>query len=525
MSDYHRLLASSDAAARQNFSFDPRIAFATQASRAPPASAANAGEEADLLLSDPASFRGIPEGTHTDSNVAQMAPKMKEEKRYVIVDAAQRDWTVYPNPYSNMTFAFGDQALETNAIPVYTNNPTYPSFALPPSNNVTYVPVPGAANTRGFSYLDPNGIQVDLSGYNASLPKGNFIGFDSNFGVQNNAAAFGCPLTPSNVVSIRLVRAVLPQTPFVASYTDPVIVANLSAAKQQVTNTPYYTFTTYPYLLFFVNDYRGNYYAGTEPARRSFAVLTQSNRPQVQFTTNGNGPQYFDYFPWNNEALTFQSPLTSLQKLRLSLTDAQGNYFAVGQEDFLAVDSIRLATTLSGSETIKSDATLACIAPQFQTYADIRLRVGDSIIFHPATVDSIVKSDALAGNREKQEFARALSGRSFPILAVERYSNNPNTNQWVPDTTTAVSITNSEIDYFNVFFIPNFTTIDSNGNYVPVYPGAVDSNATYEILNVGNILGTSKVLPILNVTQQPVFTFELNVVTPDTSDIGGKPVF
>ena len=72
--------------------------------------------------------------------------------------------------------------------------------------------------------------------------------------IQNNAGAFGCPLTPSNVVGLRLTRAVLPQTPFVAFPTDPVISADLSDSKAAATAKPYYTFATNPYLLMFVND-------------------------------------------------------------------------------------------------------------------------------------------------------------------------------------------------------------------------------------------------------------------------------
>ena len=77
-----------------------------------------------------------------------------------------------------------------------------------------------------------------MSAYNSSLPKGNFVAFDNSLNVQNNAAAFGCPLTPSNVVGIRLVRAILPQTPFVAYPTDPVIAEELSGDRAAVKTSP-----------------------------------------------------------------------------------------------------------------------------------------------------------------------------------------------------------------------------------------------------------------------------------------------
>lgn len=525
MSSYLQILQDSDSRARTNFQFDPRVAFATESSKAPPPKAENQGASDNTFLSDPAGFMGVPEGSHTDQRVAQAAPTMREEKRYVVVDSGLRDWTVYSNAYSNLTFAFGDGALDKPRTPVYTNNATYPSFALPPTNNPTFQPTPGAANTRGFSYLTPGGTQVDLSAYNSSLPKGNFLTYDTSLNVQNNAGAFGCPLTPSNVVGIRLVRALLPQTPFVQYPSDPIFNTSLSGDKAAGKGNLFYTFSTYPYLLFFVNDYRGQYYAPTEAGRRSFAVLTQSNRSQIDFSLS-NGPQYFDYTPWNQEVLRFQSPLTTLQKLQLTVTDANGNVFGISQPDDLAVESIRLATNVDASGNIigqPSRATLMCVTPAYNTYLETQLRVGDSIIFHGPTIDLIAKSDALANSPSKVAFAKALKDRSFPILSVQRYQLNPDTNNWYP-VQAGIDITDSTVDYFNVFFIPNITTRDNNGAIVDLYPDAVDSGS-YEILNTTIILGAGNHLPLLNSTQQPVYTFELDVVTPDTTNIGGKPVF
>lgn len=90
MSDYHKLLAQTDREARQNFDFDPRVAFQQEAKAGPPPTAKYQGS--GNALSDPAGFQGIPEGSHTDARIAQEAPKMNEEKRYVVVDASLRDW-------------------------------------------------------------------------------------------------------------------------------------------------------------------------------------------------------------------------------------------------------------------------------------------------------------------------------------------------------------------------------------------------------------------------------------------------
>jgi len=526
MSEYHRLLASEDAGARQNYDFDPRVAYHMQNTvlreHMQPA-VSSAGRD----LENPAGFTGVPDGSHSDSNMMQLAPKMATVKRYVVVDSAQRDWTRFPNPYSNLAFTFGGQGDTPGLSPVYTNNPVYPNFALPPTTNISFTPLPGAANLRGFSYIDSNtGIQKDLSAYNSSLPRGNFLAFDTPSIIQNSGDSFGTPNTPCNVISIRLVRAILPQTPFVSYPTDPFFALNASLTKIAITGTPYNTFGTYPYLLFYLNEYRGHYYAPTEAGCKAFAVLTQCNRTQLNFGLV-NGPQYLDYVPWNNESTEFQSPLTSLQKMVISVTDPHGTPFAMQHQDILAIDSIRLATATSigGSPPITttyvSRATLICITPTYKTYSQSQLRIGDRISFHTPTLNTIAKSGNLGSGSDKLNFLLALVGVTFPILYVQTYKFDPTTNTYGPSS-VAISTTDSTFDYFNVFFIPNFTTQQDNGNLVDKYPGAVDSD--YSLLNIQSLIGAGKSLPILNVTQQPVFSFEVIQKIPDTSSIGGTVV-
>lgn len=79
MSDYHKLLQQTDNEARRNFDFDPRVAFQKESAQGPVPSAKYQGS--GNALSDPAGFLGIPDGSHTDSRVAQDAPTMKEEKK------------------------------------------------------------------------------------------------------------------------------------------------------------------------------------------------------------------------------------------------------------------------------------------------------------------------------------------------------------------------------------------------------------------------------------------------------------
>ena len=117
----------------------------------------------------------------------------------------------------------------------------------------------------------------------------------------------------------------------------------------------------------------------------------------------------------------------------------------MGQEDTIAVESIRLATSVSGSDIAVSRATLACITPQYKTYLETQLRVGDSIVFYAPTLSNIIQSAALVNNQAKRDFTTALIGKSLPILAVKRYKPDPETNQWLP-TTSDPNLTDSTVD-------------------------------------------------------------------------------
>ena len=522
MSEYHKLLAAEDAGARDGYDFDPRVAYHAQSNvlREHMQTVENKpGRELD----EPHRYSGIPEGSHTDSNMMQATPKMILSKRYVIVDAALRDWTEYPNPYSNLTFVFGGKGDKRKRVPVYTNNTTYPTFALPPTNNTAFFPTPGASNTRGFSYIDSNtGVQNQLDAYDPSMPNGNLVGYDTPPETFSSGDYFGTPDIMSNVASIRLARAILPQTQLYTYPTDPLFIASASGAKLTTASTPYNTFATYPYLLFYLNEFRGQYYAPSEAGQKAFAVLTQCNRMQMNFSLT-NGPQYFDYIPWNSEALEFQSPISSLQKLVMSVTDPQGNEFGQTQLDNMSIDNIRLATSVDGSGNLNaSRSTLLCITPAYKTFNKSQLRVGDRISFYTPTLKAIESSPAIVNNLDKRGFVKSLMDDSFPVLEVGVYSLDPNTNTYYLSSPTVVP-TDSRIDYFNVFFIPNFTTAETNGILTDTFPGAVDE-PEYSILDIASILGPSSNLPFLNLAQQPVFTIEMSVRTPDTSAIGGTVV-
>ena len=188
----------------------------------------------------------------------------------------------------------------------------------------------------------------------------------------------------------------------------------------------------------------------------------------------------------------------------------------------MAIDSIRLATAISGGQVYVSRATLLCVTPSFKTYPETQLRTGDRVSFHTGTLNKLMNNPAIQQDPDKRGFLSALVDQTFPVLDVKTYVIDTSTNTYVPGS-NPIAIGDSRVDYFNVFFIPNFVIRDDAGNLDDVWSNAVDAG-TNEIINVPNILGSGNVLPFINVVQQPVFTFELEAAVPDTSAIGGQVV-
>jgi hypothetical protein len=283
-------------------------------------------------------------GSRNDANAVQASPATIPVKTYVVIDTSLRNWVLQPNPYSNLVYSFGSQSINGYSPPVYTNNPFVPTFGAD-SNGILNT-TPGLPNSTGW-YLS----NVFYRAYNSSIPKGNFLAYDTGYTIKPAGLGFGSVFLPSNVQSIRLVRALLPQRQFL---NIPILVGGSDAdlsnygsngvLQQQLANTPYSTFATYPYLLFNLNEYVGKYVGGNEAMRRAFSVMTQKTRTQTNFNI-AVGVQHYDYEPWNEEALVFQSPITALQQLKLNVTDPSGLPFV--QNDALSVVFVQTDRSIS----------------------------------------------------------------------------------------------------------------------------------------------------------------------------------
>ena len=461
-------------------------------------------------------YTGQPEGSHSDSAIVQASPKTMVAKRYIIIDTSQRDWVKQPNPFSNLIFTFGAQNTISSNPPVYTNSPFIPTFA--DQQQALATPIPGIPNVTGWTLSN-----VSYLPYNSSLPSGNFIGYDTGYTIVPSGSGFGSIFTPCNVAAIRLVRAVMPQRQFsdvpLVPNPDGSLTTISSNIQAKLSGTPFSTFTTYPYLMLYLNEYFGQYVGGNEPTRRSFSVITQRQRQQQTFGSNSLGVQQFDYEPWGQEALRLQSPITNLQRLQISVTDPIGNVF-------IHRDTLKISIM----QTDSNGVYINCFTPNNQYFSGNELRVGDRIVFYGGTISNMLKSSYLAAqNPDKIKFVTALLSSTFTVLSLLDYVPNQfgvygpraDADPPAPHTTPYVSS-------YNGFTIPNFFTIGDQGSVTPEYPGSIDgygsvgSNISYTILEPNSLVGSD--LEFMNATLQPVYTLELDILQPDTASIGGKIV-
>jgi hypothetical protein len=507
MSDYLNLMMREQAAARQNYSYNPREAMLRHAFSGSNIETFNSTRPTNMEAVD---YTGVPEGSRSDPGIVQATPKTRMMKRYVIVDASQRDWVKQPNPYSALVYTFGSQTTSATAPPVYENNTFVPTFAI--EQQILPSPIPGLPNTGGWTLTgDPSNIRYPA--YNSSLTRGNFIGYDTGYVIQPSGAGFGSVFTPSNVSAIRLVRAVLPQRQFFSIPIDPgtnAIDASTSVFIQSnIVGKPYSSFGTYPYLLFYLNEYFGQYVGGNESMRRAFSVMTQKGRQQTNFQTD-IGVQQYDYEPWAMEALYLQSPITNFQRIAITITDPIGTTFA--QTDTLTLNLIQATT---------NQVYLKCFTGS-QYFSSNELRVGDRVTFYSNAIVEMLKSPVLNFQpNDKKSFITALQNVTFPVLQLLDYVPDEN-GVFVPrEDLSGAARTGPYVASYNGFLIPNFVSIDRTGNASAAYPGAIDAT-TSTVLEPNAYISSN--LPFLNTSLQPVYTLELETQEPDTGSIGGKIV-
>ena len=507
MADYANIMMREQAAARSQYNFDPRERFLQ--------SRYISGAVETFNSTVPNNTADVPliteedVGSRLDASTVQEVPLTRSTKKYIIIDASQRDWVKQVNPYTNLVFTFGSQSVVASNPIVYANNAFVPTFAVEQAGNNP--PIIGAPNNRGWT-LSTGASNVMYPPYNPNLPKGIPIGPDTGYIIQPSGFGFGSSTNATNVASIRLIRAVLPQRQFLSIPIDPcgsaIDVETSAYIQSNLVGKPYSTFATYPYLLFNLNEFYGQYVGGNEPMRRSFSVMTQKQRSQTDFEINV-GVQQYDYESWGAEALDLQSPITTLKQLAITITDPIGTSFA--QNDNLTVSLI---------QSTDNKMYLKCFTGSFQYFSSNELRVGDRVSFYSNTIVDILKSPILAVlDPDKTSFVNALTNKTFPVLQLLDYVKNID-GIYVPRNTTNAR-TSPYVSSYNGFIIPNFVTIDPDGFASPTYPNSIDAG-TSNVLEPTVLAGSN--MPFLNTSLQPVYTLEFEMIEPDTSKIGGKIV-
>ena len=496
MSDYNAVLRETDRAAASGYSYTRQISES----------------KGDIR------FSGPDIGSRNDADVVQHVPKTSPVKRYVVIDASQRNWMKQANPYTNLTYTFGKQNTEAYNPIVYSNSRFFPTFASDAAGNLN--DTPGRPNSNGW-YFNGNFYKP----YNPYLGDVGYIGRDLGYTIQPSGLGFGSAFVPINVQSIRLVRALLPQRQFLSipilvgasnAYDNSNYGAGGVVQKSLGSNgSAYSTFGTYPYLLLKLNEYPGKYVGGNDDMQKAFSVMTQRTRSQTNFQLD-IGVQHYDYEPWGGEAMTFQSPVTNLPPLEISVTDPNGNAFI--QNDSLTITHI---------QTDANALFLRCFTGPAQYFNNNELRVGDRVIFDVGTLDNIVKTVAIANNDDKKNLLLALGKTSFPVVQLLDYVTNADGLFVARDLITPPQPrTESYNASFNGFLIPNFLNTDQYGSVTPTYPNAPDKG-NYDIVqlpvlyNVNPSLSVNN-LPFLNTSLQPTYTLELVCLEPDTSQLGGK---
>ncbi len=438
---YQSLLAETDKEAQEDYFIDPRIAqYATRN-----AGPCNVGVYthkhqiyADIAEASENKIVMQP-STEIDSLAVpvQDQPTMVDSNTIVIVDTAQRDWTVQPDAYSNV-FSFTAQDSGTYSsnqlIPYYYNNSNVPlaaydvqlptSVSLLPQVNFTpnnkpkmIDPTTGGIVTLNTPWqnqgllaqvwgwrlvydgvtgalkkfpapINPNDRVVYFPVYNPNESRGAIIGSDvyTNWGLQSTAGSFGTQLTLSNVKSIRLIRATLPVRRFDAY--NPSIYVDRNFGLSTNTAVLLNTFHTEPYVLMSISNMQGQYYGAAQCVQKSFAALVQQQRSVFNAAEGAYLAQFQDYYPWSDEAYKYDPPLSQLSNINITLSNHNGKQYT--HLDDLNGITIIFGTSLTAVPTAgvqgNGIGTLNFLITRNINQLNVNLSNSTSNIFSPSDV-------------------------------------------------------------------------------------------------------------------------------------------
>jgi len=555
---YQSLLVNSDAEARDEYDFDPRVAFLNTATTeqnvqpinyVPPTNISGGHLSVEEL-------NNSEEVAESLSVPVQQPPSMVPRQRMVVIDTAQRDWTVQPDAYSNV-FSFGTQTPLSNDGPqvaFYFNNPTIPlsayetpitSLKVPAGRQLQTIPnntpntfpagakVPSYFSTinqglvtptygwsivfsngmlihapQKFSFSDPNISVTFYPVYDPAQTMGAQIGIDiqpSRYGV--NDYLFSTQLALSNVSEIKLVRAILP-----IRGTQPYKPTTFSG------NVTYPdAFHMQPYILMTIQNLKGNYYGGSQIVQNSFSILTQNTR-NVYDGTNSYPAQYSDYYPWNEEAYSFDPPLARMSNANIQLYNNAGIPFS--QVDGLSVVSMIFDTCHIGNVQFfvtQNQSNVSSGLSDCNAFLNTDLRIGDEIKFYSPMLTQIGFDTSCSPSLAALSH---LMSNNFLVTAI-------NSNDFTPSYT----FPNSDIGTSFVA-VPKLTSgYTGLSNAVTTICGVLQTISHISLLQYANVTQSGLTfmnnrtfsqdypLPMMNINTQATFVMQVTTMEPDPTNI------
>lgn len=552
--DYQQLLAGADQEAREDYDFDPRVAFQ--------ATSVNQSEVIPHNRHTHVPTTGgqatIEELNHpnlqdTLTLPVQSAPSMVPRTRNVIIDSAQRDWTIQPDAYSNV-FAFGTQTPSQSGgpqIPFYFNNPTVPlaawespvipakvgSGALsvnPQTPNTRSQRFPSGASvpayfskinqglvypTYGWKivlyngrlvhsptpvvYTDPATKVYFYPTYDPAEPAGAQIGIDiqpKQYGTNNYA--YSTQLALSNVSEIKLSRAILP-----VRATQPYLPTTFSS----VIDYPM-SFHSQPYILMTIQNLKGGYLGGSQIAQQSFTVLTQNGRNLYEGT--GNYPsQFSDYYSWSNESYTFDPPMSKLSNANIQLWNPVGDVFS--HLDNLSIVDFAIDTVNIGKVKFFVTQTTSNLSfGDCNAFLTSDIRVGDEITFYGPALTQ-VSSDPSCGklssffNLMSNNFlVTDVCGTDFVVPSTSSLFSVGTSFTAVPKVAGFAGMSNAVVTLCSLLQTVSRVCLQQ----YPTAPAGVPFANR-------RTLATDYAIPMMNLNAQATFVLEVTTLEPDTTNI------
>lgn len=560
---YQSLLAETDAEAREDYTYDPRVRFFAERNFEKDPDTFEQSKISATILDTDENVETLSGDALIDTLTlpVQDQPDMREKTRIIIIDTTMRDWTIQPDAYSNV-FTFGSKRYVEYAnaqVPYYFNNPTIPldAYEVPtnflntgiaqgsrgdipdiPNNKPqpfpSGVPLPSYLNrinsnlvypTYGwkivlsggqrihspdaFSYGDPN-IQVFFyPTFDAREPRGAQIGIDiqpKRYGVTGYS--FYTETMMSNITKIRLARAVIPVTSL-----QPYRTSAFSVSLEYPDSIQ-----SKPYLLMSIDSIKGGYYGGAgTTVQTAFTALIQNDRTIYEGGSKFPS-QFIDYKPWADEVYTFDPPISKLSNANIRL-------YTSYEQVLSHLDNLNIVdmVILNGNDLGKIKFFITQNTGTINDFGisniftNNDIRVGDEITFYIPSITSVRGDPSDTG---------VLSGvfelLSNDFLVTDVCEGDFSPPGVLPIVSYGTSFTAAPKIYGNLDgMVSIYNTLSTAANtlsqiclqqYTAVSP--VDLQFAQQ-----RTFSKDYVIPILNTNLQPTYAFEITTLEPDTTKL------